>query len=454
MTNKLTPDEQNLIDEIMAKRNETIQNFKVDFSVDDIPDIDVERSEDIQPVSAEKTAQVIQEEKEENHNESSATQTIHYTKQIDFIDEDDEEEPKKKNPFIGCLFKLLSGLTILLVSGVLSAGILVFVMDSMAINRTKDIIDFEIKDSATTQEIAEQLEEKGLIDHALLFRVYSRVSKADGKWQKGAFTLSPDMGYATIVETLQTMTPRETVWVTIPEGYTVEEIANLLEEKGVCEKRDFYNAVIDGEYDYDFVKEIDEEEHAGRFYRLEGYLFPDTYEFYVGSAGETVVDRMLANFDRKLTPEIRKQIADRGWTIDQAIIFASLIEGEAANKEDMEKVSRVLHNRMESPQYPKLQLCSTQFYVQSLAPTVAGLELKNIAYDTYLRDGLPVGAINNPGMQALTAALNPSTDAHVMKCFYFATDFKTGITYFNKTFSEHQRDIRKYGISNNISFEN
>ena len=254
-----------------------------------------------------------------------------------------------------------------------------------------------------------------------------------------------------LIETLQTMTPRETVTVTIPEGFTVEEIAALLEENSVCDSKSFFDAVIYGVYDYDFVNQIpaaeDGEEHAGRIYRLEGYLFPDTYNFYVGSSGETVVKRMLDNFNNKLTEEIRTAIQDKGWTIDQAIIMASIVEGEAASKEDMEKVSKVLENRLApNSGYPKLELCSTRDYVRDILPSIAGVEVTSIAYNTYKREGLPVGAINNPGLQALMAALNPSTDEEVQNCYFFATDYNTGITYFSKSFNEHEKICRKYKI--------
>lgn len=426
-----------LLEEINARRSETVQNFKMDFSFDDIPDVEIQREQDVVPAEPEEEMEPIHVEPEE---EASV------------------RKPKKKKESTpptkleGCLLKAIYGLLIVGIAGVLASVILVFVLDSMAFNRSQKVVDFEVSSGSATAEIADMLVEKGLIDNALCFRVYSKISGADGKWQVGAFTLSPDMGYAALVETLQTMTPRETVTVTIPEGYTVEEMAELFDKKGVCAADDFYKAVVSGEYDYDFVQAIptaaDGSEYKGRIYRLEGYLFPDTYNFYVGSSGETVVERMLENFDSKLTPEIRKQIEERGWTIDQAIIVASLIEGEAASNDDMEKVSRVLYNRMQpNSGYPKLQLCSTRDYVKGLLPTIPGIPVTSVAYNTYEREGLPVGAINNPGLRAIKAALNPSEDKAVMKCYFFATDYDTGITYFSETLDQHNYVIRKYGIT-------
>lgn len=437
MDNKQDTNIDELLEEINARRSETVQNFKMDFSIDDIPDVEIKRASDIQ------TAEAVlpQEPSTEPEIDEAPVRK-----------KKDKSEQPPRSKVEGCLLKVIYGLLIVGVAGILASMILVFVLDSMAFNRVQKVVDFEVPSGSSTAEIADMLQSEGLIDNALCFRVYSRISGADGKWQVGAFTLSPDMGYATLVETLQTMTPRETITVTIPEGFTVEEMAKLFEEKEVCTADDFYKAVVSGEFDYDFVKEIptaaDGKEYKGRIYRLEGYLFPDTYNFYVGSSGETVVERMLENFDSKLTADIREEIKKRGWTIDQTIIMASLIEGEAASDEDMEKVSRVLANRLNPDSgYPKLQLCSTRDYVKGLLPTIPGLPVTSVAYNTYEREGMPVGAINNPGMRAIKAALNPSTDKDVAKCYFFATDYDTGITYYSETFDEHNYIIRKYGIT-------
>lgn len=422
---KVEGTDESLSEEIAARRSQVVQNFQMNFDLEDIPDV----------VPEHKAETVVEE-------------AVRIEEDIEEQMPDVTEEKQKKSD--GCLLKLLYTFLIVGISGFLASMMLIFVLDSMAINRSEKSVDLEIPQGATTSDIADALVENGLIDNAFCFRIYSKISKADGKWQPGAFIVSPDMGYATLVETLQVMTPRETVTVTIPEGFTVEEMAKLLKENGVCEPESFYDAVVNGEFDYDFVKDIPDASSGqyGRCYRLEGYLFPDTYNFYVGSSGETVVARMLENFDRKLTTELRQQIADRGWTIDQAVIMASLIEGEAASDDDMEKVSRVLQNRMvPGSGFPKLQLCSTRDYVRALMPTHRDVSVTSVAYNTYEREGLPVGAINNPGLRALNAALNPSEDPSVAKCYFFATDYKTGITYYSQTLSEHNNVIRKYGIT-------
>lgn len=419
-------------EEIEARRVEKVQKFKLDFNFEEeIPDYTpAENNVD----SCSDSEELISPEPDEK-----------------VLPLRPEKKYRNKRNGLGCFKRVLYALFILCISAVLSYFLVVFLLDSMAFDRDEKPIDVELPAGASTEVVAQILEDNGLIDSAFCFRVFSRITKADGKWQVGAFSVSPDMGYATLIETLQTMTPRETVTVTIPEGFTVEEMAKRFEENGVCDSQSFYEAIIYGVYDYDFINEIpninDGEEYAGRIYQLEGYLFPDTYNFYVGSSGETVVQRMLENFNNKLTDEIRSAIKAKGWTIDQAIIIASIIEGEAATKEDMEKVSKVLENRLAPDSgYPKLQLCSTRDYVKNILPSVDGITVTSIAYNTYEREGLPVGAINNPGIQAIMAALNPSVDENMKDCYFFATDYNTGITYFSKSFAEHEKICRKYKI--------
>lgn len=412
-----------LINDAQKKREEQVKGFSLDLDVEDLID-DVERESD----------------------DDSATAEVVELVQVNPLVS--EKKPRKKNKRFGRLMYILS---VALLSALVACAAIVYFFDASGLGGSDVVVDVEIPGGAYTEQIADILEEKGLIQNAFLFRVYSKLTKADGLWQVGTFMLSADMGYTGIVEELQTSTPRENVNVTIPEGFTVEEIARLLKEKGVCEEEDFYNAVVNGEYDYDFVKAIptaaDGEEHAGRIYRLEGYLFPDTYNFYIGSTGEMVVKRMLENFNKKLTPAIRQQIGDKGWTIDEAIIFASIVQGEAGLKEDMVAVSRVLTNRMEpNSGYPKLECCSTRDYVNAILPTVGTAQVNTSAYNTYIREGLPVGAINNPGMLAIEAALNPSDDAEYENCYFFATDYDSGITYFSKTFAQHVAICRKYKI--------
>ncbi len=411
-----------------APRTEKVQNFQLQLTMDD----------DLAAI--DETAFVDQERKILSATELSSQEdqsTVPMEEPVVPL-----QKAKKKG---GCLKKILYALIVAVLSVTIAWFAILFLIDMVALNRSDKPVDIEIPAGANTQVIADILHENGIIDYPFCFRVFSKLTRSDGKYQQGSFTLTADMGYTVVVDTLQTMTPRETVTVTIPEGYTIEKIADLLEKNEVCEKKVFFEAVITASYDYDFVQDIPV--GNGRIYLLEGYLFPDTYNFYVGSSGETVVKRMLDNFSAKVTPDIRAAIQQKGMTLDEAVIIASIIQGEAASKEDMQGVSRVLFNRLEPGSgFPKLQCDSTGDYVKDILPSVDGVTVTSSAYDTYEKEGLPAGAINNPGMDAIHALLNPSEDEAVKNCYYFATDYDTGITYFSKTYSQHETVCRKYGI--------
>ena len=354
----------------------------------------------------------------------------------------------------GCIRGIIYAVLVLGISGTLAYFAITGGIDMVGLNKSSALVDVEIPRGASTEQIADILKEKGLIDQPLIFRLYSKLTKADGGYRPGMFTLSANMGYGSMIDVMQSTKPRDIIKVTIPEGSRMMDIAKIMEAKGVCSTEDFYAAVNKNDYsDYDFIAaiptEADGEQYADRFYKLEGYLFPDTYEFYTNSSADTVVRKLLNTFsaDNRVDTSIRAAIKAKGMTIDEVIIMASLLEGEANNPTDMARVARVLYNRLAaSTEYPRLECDSTQDYVRSIAQLDDGTEALNKAYDTYQRRGLPVGPINNPGMNAIEAALNPSEEEEIMDCYFFATDLKTGVTYYSKTLKEHEAVCKKYGI--------
>lgn len=178
----LNTDEVLSAEELTARRNEKVQNFRMEFSLDDIPDVDTSAvQENSVPVPEEPSA-------------GEATEEV--------IQPQHTVTKKKKKSAAGCLKRILYGLFILVVSVVLASFLIFFLLDSLAINRDQKVVDFEIPSGENwgTERIANELQEKGLIDNAFCFRVYSKLTKADGKWQVGAFTLSPDMGYSVLVD--------------------------------------------------------------------------------------------------------------------------------------------------------------------------------------------------------------------------------------------------------------
>lgn len=230
-----------------------------------------------------------------------------------------------------------------------------------------------------------------------------------------------------------------TVTVTVPEGYTVQKIAALMEAEDVCTAEEFLHAVQEGDFStYAFLEDVTtvnaDGTPNGRHYRLEGYLFPDTYEFYRDCGGEAAVRRFLDNFGQKYKA-LEDSLAASGLTLDEAVTLASIIQREAGAAGDMDRISCVLWNRLESPAYPRLQCDVTTAYLRELVE--AGETPHETAYDTYVCYGLPVGAIANPGWNALAAAVAPSDEAICADCYFFVYDATDGTVYYSATYAEH-----------------
>lgn len=349
----------------------------------------------------------------------------------------------------GCAGSLFYVVLIIGISLVLACVIIVALLDATGMNKSSLEVRVTLEEGTSTGEIADVLKDNGIIDQKWVFVLYSKLRGVDGQYQSGVYALSASMGYGNIMDALRSGPPRTTVRVTIPEGYTVDQIAQLMEDNAVCTRQEFYRAVLEGDFsDYTFVAEIPAAtgDYAGRGYALEGYLFPDTYEFYTGSSGETAVRKLLDGFDSRIDTTYKTKIAAQDMTINDVVILASIVQAEAADGE-WSRVARVLQNRMEdTAQFPYLQCNATVNYYKNLDTAVEGLTISQDAYDTAVRKGLTPGAICNPGLHAINAVLAPSTDSSVASCYYFATDYSTGNTYYSRTYSEHVAICKKYHI--------
>ena len=353
---------------------------------------------------------------------------------------------------LGCYSRLMYVVGVLVVAGVLSYFIIAGGIDMAGINKSSDTVNVVIPEDASMGEITDLLYDNGLISQKLIFRLYAALRDVAGTFQSGEFTLSGSMGYSGLVAAMQEIPNRTVVRVTFPEGIGVLEIAELLEENNVCSATEFLDTVKNGDFTmFDFVKDlpVGQSGYENRVYWLEGYLFPDTYDFYEGDSPTSVVKKFLNNFEARVDTKMRAAIKARGLTVDQAVVFASLLQSEADNPTDMKRVARVIWNRLEDPtRYPKLELDSTIAYATQFFPGISDDAVMNVAYDTYQRDGLPVGAICNPGLDALTAVVNPSEESDIVDCYYFATDWTVDptVTYYSETYEEHVAICEKYGI--------
>ncbi len=397
---------------------------------------------------------MVEAERREKEGLEPLPEEVEEPIQAEEVEQEKAEQPRHAKPTkdkkgAGCAKGIFVFILILALCGGLAYFVIAAALDFSALNKSDAKVDVVIPQGASTIQIADILAENDLIDQPLIFRGYSKVTGRDGRYQAGTYSLSANMGYQKLCDRIIAGNPRETATITIPEGYTIDQIAKKLEENNVCTAADFYDALLNETYDFDFFDSIprasDGSKYAGRIYRLEGYLFPDTYEFFTESSGKSVVQKFLANFDSKFTVAMKSAIKSRGLTLDDVVIMASIAQGEAANTAEMPKVTRVLYNRLNSG-YTRLECDSTYKYIKDLVPDVTDAQNNLVqAYNTYKRHGLPVGAICNPGLHALQAAVYPSDDETIMQCYYFAND-RAGNTYYSKTLAQHEAVCRKYRI--------
>ncbi len=233
----------------------------------------------------------------------------------------------------------------------------------------------------------------------------------------------------------------ETVRITFPEGYSCVQIAEKLEENNVCSARDFLSVLNSSSFifskGYKFIPYIDN--ISQRAFKLEGYIFPDTYEFYIGENAKTTVSRFLQNTNTKFSDEYYERAKQLGYTIDEIITLSSVIQKEAGDKNEMKKVSSVLHNRLNSKKYKSLQCDVTVNYINNYVTDSSYITDTTVDYannyNTYKCVGLPVGAICNVGTDAIEAALYPDDTDY----FFFVTDSEMNY-YYAKTYEEHKRN--------------
>lgn len=237
-----------------------------------------------------------------------------------------------------------------------------------------------------------------------------------------------------------------TAMVTFPEGRNVRQFAARLEEKGVCSASDFIAACADYDWsqEYDFLPSWDI--LSARPYPLEGYLFPDTYEFFIGEDPHSCIRRFLNNFNRRVTDEMISDCDSVGLTLDEAIILASIIERETNVYSESSKVSAVFHNRMNNPTgYKGIDGTYTGGYFQSDAtkfyPYVYGEDIPDgfvSEYNTYNFAGLPKGSICCPGLASIKAAIYPDAECDAL---FFYTD-KNSVHYYAVSYDEHLDNIQ------------
>ena len=314
--------------------------------------------------------------------------------------------------------------------------------DLLGLNQEDKQIEVSIPEGSTVQQIASILSKAGVVEQSVTFQLYASIKTEEGDLLPGNYLFNSNMGYDQIF-TLMKMGNiiRDVVTIPFIEGWTVYDYAKTLEENKVCDADEFLEFIQNGELSYEFMDQMPES--GLRFRRLEGYLFPDTYDFYVGEKVDSVARKFLRNFNDKITRNMYDKMLDLNMTLDEVIALASVIQKEAGGVngiDEMERVSSVFRNRLDQPElYPKLQSDVTKHYVNNYITPFQRLKDQDMydAYNTYVCDGLPVGPICNPGLDAIMAALSPAETPY---CF-FVTDVNEHF-YYSITAQEHYQNVR------------
>jgi len=333
----------------------------------------------------------------------------------------------KKLSLLRCGFYVVAAVLVVWIALVLTD---VF---GMGIGRGKDVM-VTIPKGATLTEISEILKKERVIKHPFLFRLRVKVTSDDYVFQQGGHLIGKSLSYGSIAREL-TYAPDvnfdETIQVLIPEGYEAWQIAETLEKAGLVDKEVFLRELDQGDFDFDFISQIERREN-----RLEGYLFPATYEFAVWETERDIIIKMLKAFETYILPVY--EVAQTDYTLDQVITLSSIVEREAANDSERGRVASVFYNRMERDM--TLSSCATvQYIIKERKPILSNSDIKiKSPYNTYINKGLPIGPIASPGVNSVKAVLYPEDSDYL----YFAARADGSENVFSRTDKEHLQTVQ------------
>lgn len=359
------------------------------------------------------------------------------------------------------IFRVVWLTMIAIVAVVLSQYLLVGVNDLMAISREENPskVMIHIPADPTMDDIADLLYASDVIKEPGFFKLYATFTSSVDGFRQGDFEIETDKDYEAIINFLQSNINRtDIITVQITEGMNLLEIVNELHESGVINDEQEFLDLCKSDYfdtDFTFLKDIT---NAGdRYYKLEGYLFPDTYDFYLGEDPKSVISKFLNNYENKIVLHKEKyfgnskkttlveEAAETGYSFDEILTIASIIQAEAASRDDMYEISAILHNRLKyGAEYgvAKLNCDCTVYYPYRKAENVPESIKSTFKsdYNTNDFDGLPPGPICNPGVEAIKAAIKPNDSDNL----YFCHDkVENGSTpFYASTIEEHEAHLK------------
>ena len=323
--------------------------------------------------------------------------------------------------------------------------------DLLALGKTPKEQTIEITETDDLSSVSQRLKDMGMIDYPNLFELFAKLTNKGDNFMVGTVTFSGEIVYdynALCNAMTYKRSSKDTVEVLIPEGYSCAQTFKLLEEKGVCTAKELEDYAKDGELDrYWFLDGVE----RGHKYSLEGFLFPDTYEFYVGDTPRRVIEKFLDAFDYRFSDRMKDKYTalnnnlKLNLSIREVVIMASIIEKEKANHLEGYTIASVFYNRLtHSASYPYLNSDATLLYDVEYytGKGITNEQKANSPYNTYTRKGLPIAPIANPGLGSLDAALDPESTNY----YYFVYDKNAGQHLFSKTLSEHQKKAKDLGL--------
>lgn len=334
---------------------------------------------------------------------------------------------------------------VLVISGFLSYFGITMCNDVFAFVKPDDETEITVPEYATINDISRILGSNDIIRYPSVFKLYAKLRHDSGEFIAGDYTVTPSMNYDLLLSKFKAQVKvRETVSITIPEGYTIDQIVDILVSKGLGTREGFIDVIQNGDfskYSFNwFITEIEKNKSPDRKYRLEGYLFPDTYYFYSDSDEYTIIYKLLKNFNDKFDESYKKRCEELGYTVDQIITLSSMVQAEAKYASEYAKVSSVFHNRLNNPNGPTVGLLQSDPTIQYiLTEHKAVLDKtdmeKDSPYNTYIYKGLPPGPIGNPSINAIQYALYPAETDYL----YFVANSE-GYHLFAATLEEHNNN--------------
>ena len=360
-------------------------------------------------------------------------------------------------------FNIKYFITVFLVALLITGAIVWLANDAFAITAPNETAVISIPEGSSAKEVTKLLKDNGLIKSGLWFRTYLALRGKDISPKGDVYRIPMSSGFDGIHRILTYGSRAETsqVRISIPEGSSIDDIMRIIcDENGICSRAEFIDTVQNGDFSrYSFlpsVKPVNAEngisadvpvlkrtttDPASPKYRLEGYLYPDTYYFYSKSSAYSVIDKMLANFDAKFDEKYRLACKKQGLSISDAVTLASIIIKEAKFVSDYPKISSVFHNRLASSAFAsRLQSDATVVYALGREMTPEDKSLDS-PYNTYKYGGLPPSPIANPDLNAISYAIYPDRTPY----FYFVTT-KNGSALYASTYSAHLQNVRKAGL--------